>query len=130
MKCLDCPNEIEVNKRGPKRKRCQDCKAARQSAYYQEWYSTHGRDQRKHGGYSDRVMAYKRANPEKISAHQAVARALKNGVLVRPNTCSRCGFDVLAIAHHPDYSKPLDVIWLCDQCHVRLHKELLKAIPQ
>jgi hypothetical protein len=27
------------------------------------------------------------------------------------------------IAHHSDYSKPLDIEWLCNSCHERLHAE-------
>jgi hypothetical protein len=33
----------------------------------------------------------------------------------------KCGsYDVEM--HHPDYSKPLLVIWLCRPCHLALHK--------
>lgn len=28
-------------------------------------------------------------------------------------------------AHHEDYSKPLDIIWLCRQCHLDYHKGLI-----
>jgi len=27
-------------------------------------------------------------------------------------------------AHHPDYSKPLEVIYLCVYCHHKLHVEM------
>ena len=53
--------------------------------------------------------------PEKNRAHMAVARAIKSGKLIR-QPCEVCG-DVKSQAHHPDYSKPLDVQWLCLKHH-------------
>jgi hypothetical protein len=38
-------------------------------------------------------------------------------------SCSVCGKE-RAQAHHEDYSKPLDVIWLCPLHHSQRHKEL------
>jgi hypothetical protein len=29
------------------------------------------------------------------------------------------------LAHHEDYDRPLDVMWLCQPCHKQRHKELL-----
>jgi len=56
--------------------------------------------------------------PEKHKAHQAVKRALRNGTLVK-SPCS-CGVEEV-VAHHEDYSKPLEVIWICRKCHTKLH---------
>ena len=57
-------------------------------------------------------------------AYGKVRTALKNGDLVRPSSCSRCGrtgvcSDGRSIiqAHHHDYSKPLEVEWICSSCH-------------
>ena len=49
-------------------------------------------------------------------------RALKAGVLVRPDTCTDCGRDgALMDAVHADYDRPLEVLWLCRRCHHRLN---------
>lgn len=51
-------------------------------------------------------------------ARTAVYEAVKKGTLVRPSTCSSCGraSDRIEAAHH-DYTKPLNVRWLCVPCH-------------
>lgn len=55
--------------------------------------------------------AERRRNRNKQRARQAVARAIKRGDLVR-NQCEVCG-NPKSEAHHNDYTKPLDVRWLC-----------------
>ena len=52
-----------------------------------------------------------------ITAQIAFHRALRNGLLKRPDKCSRCGLIGKIEGHHPDYDKPLEVIWLCRKCH-------------
>jgi hypothetical protein len=59
----------------------------------------------------------------RVAAHSAVARAIRSGALVR-QPCERCGA-VKAYAHHEDYDKKLEVMWLCQPCHKQRHKELL-----
>jgi ribosomal protein S27AE len=44
--------------------------------------------------------------------------------LIRPDTCSKCGESGYIVAHHHDYDKPLDVIWLCLRCDRQLHADL------
>ena len=58
----------------------------------------------------------------RTTAHNAVARAIKKGDLVR-SPCIRCGKEK-SVAHHEDYDKPLEVMWLCQPCHKQRHKEL------
>lgn len=60
-------------------------------------------------------------NPEKKRAHLLVKRALKSGKLHR-HPCFVCGNK--AQAHHDDYSKPLDVIWVCPKHHGELHVKI------
>jgi hypothetical protein len=57
-------------------------------------------------------------------AHNSVARAIRSGSLLR-QPCCRCG-EVKSIAHHEDYDKPLEVMWLCQPCHKQRHKEMKK----
>jgi hypothetical protein len=60
---------------------------------------------------------YRQKYPEKNSAHSKVGYALKTGVLIRPDHCSKCGLICKPEAHHPDYKKPLEVVWVCKPCH-------------
>lgn len=57
--------------------------------------------------------------PERSKANAAVARAVKNGTL-RKQPCWCCGSPVVE-GHHPDYSRPLDVVWLCPEHHKAIH---------
>ena len=56
-------------------------------------------------------------------AHNAVANALREGRLVR-QPCEVCGRAEAVQAHHDDYSKPLDVHWLCMDHHKAHHAAL------
>lgn len=53
------------------------------------------------------------------AARQLVHRAVKMGRLKRPQVCEDCSRRCKAHAHHDDYSKPLEVRWLCPKCHYR-----------
>lgn len=55
--------------------------------------------------------------PEKIRARTAVTLAIKRGELTRPTECPKCGIKCTPEASHHDYSRPLDIEWLCRRCH-------------
>src|SRR3990167_11210832 len=57
-----------------------------------------------------------------VRADKKVHYALALGRLVR-QACEQCG-EPKTDAHHDDYSKPLDVRWLCRSCHRIFHSEL------
>ena len=75
---------------------------------------------------SNAAKEYRIRNPEKESAHLIVANAIKSGKLIK-GPCYICGSTKRINCHHPDYNKPLDVIFLCPIHHSRLHK-ILKLI--
>jgi hypothetical protein len=54
-------------------------------------------------------------------AYCVVRQALRLGVIQR-EPCAMCGRE--AVAHHPDYSKPLDIQWLCQSHHMAEHRRL------
>lgn len=58
----------------------------------------------------------------KVSANDAVKKALKSGRITR-KPCEVCGVEQRIHAHHDDYSKPLDVRWLCRKHHDEWHAE-------
>lgn len=82
----------------------------------------------------ERVVAntreWRRRNPEKLAAHNAVARALRSGKLVKgPCECEGADCNGPVHAHHDDYSKPLEVRWLCGLHHHEHHAAMRRARP-
>lgn len=65
------------------------------------------------------------ANRHKTRAQLRARRAMVKGLLVKQN-CQNCGRPD-SHAHHEDYSKPLDVMWLCSTCHGALHAQKRRA---
>ena len=54
-------------------------------------------------------------------------QAPKSGELIKPDHCDRCGKKAKRIeGHHGNYSRPLEVDWLCLRCHRAEHKRLRK----
>lgn len=72
-------------------------------------------------------------DPVKKRATELLNMAVVRGDLVRPDICSACGGrpkGTRICGHHPDYSKPLEVVWLCDRCHAKHHRgEPLTVYP-
>lgn len=66
---------------------------------------------------------YRRKNPEKINAQNAINSAIRSGELARPNLCEMCGRLGYIEAHHDSYDRDrrLVVTWLCRKCHKFLH---------
>ena len=69
---------------------------------------------------------YEKANPVKIAAQKELNQAVAGG-LVEKKPCEVCHKEG-AEAHHDDYSKPLDVRWLCSEHHSEWHRINGRAI--
>jgi len=60
--------------------------------------------------------------PLRRKAHNMVSNYIRDGKLKRPDSCQSCKAECSPEAHHCDYSKPIEVMWLCKNCHVNWHK--------
>jgi hypothetical protein len=60
-----------------------------------------------------------RRTPEQHRASEAVRYAIRTGKITKPETCQNCGKTGAIEAAHWDYSRKLDVCWLCRSCHRR-----------
>ena len=69
-------------------------------------------------------LSFRKKYPEKAFAHDVFAAAIRAGKIKR-NPCEKCG-STKSEGHHEDYSKPLDVVWLCKKHH-REHEKSCRA---
>lgn len=119
-KCKDCTKQDSIENRNSKleyyreydRKRSDNPDRIEMRKEYSKTLSPE---------YTNEIKrAYIKRNPEKRKAHQAVSNAIRDGKLIR-ESCEKCGNDD-SEAHHDDYSKPLDIRWLCKKHHMEFHR--------
>jgi len=67
----------------------------------------------------DKVKEYRAKYLEKMRARDKFKYAIKTGKIIR-QPCQECG-NVKSEGHHTDYTKPLEVIWLCRNHHRKSH---------
>lgn len=70
----------------------------------------------------DIVNKYEDKNSEKRTAWGKVAYAIKKGLLEKPKECQICNLESRLDAHHKNYEKPLEVLFICRICHNAIHK--------
>jgi len=90
--------------------------------YYREYDRERAKNYIRQQASSEISKAWRQVDKRRDFCHNAVSRAIKSGQLVR-QPCLRCGNEK-SLAHHEDYDKPLDVMWLCQPCHKQRHKEI------
>jgi rubrerythrin len=65
---------------------------------------------------------YDENHPDAVVAVRILNGGIRAKRIVKPKYCSACGKTGLIHGHHPDYSKPLEVVWLCPKCHTMAHR--------
>lgn len=81
-----------------------------------------GKEPKRIKAVTEITRAWRAEDTRRVLAHSSVARAIRNGSLLRL-PCIKCGKEK-SVAHHEDYDKPLEVVWLCQPCHKQRHKEI------
>jgi len=80
------------------------------------------KEYRKSGSYKKSLKKWIDKNPEKQKAHRIYSNEVKKGNIIK-GSCEVCGKKKVD-AHHDDYSKPLDVRYLCRLHHMEHHSKL------
>lgn len=69
-----------------------------------------------------RPSKFTRMKDDGLNARKMVRASLREFKL-QSGKCSECG-NGNVVAHHEDYSKPLEIVWLCKSHHSERHHEL------
>ena len=88
---------------------------------------------------SERLRKYRKTEIGRLNTNKAVYKSVKKlyykqkarlflnlnvrmGRIKKPTKCQVCNKKSKVEGHHKDYKKPLDVIWLCRNCHKLEHR--------
>jgi hypothetical protein len=64
---------------------------------------------------------YINKHPGRRTAHVALGNAVRDGRVIPWPVCAIPDCNCKPEAHHPDYGRPLDVVWLCRKHHKGAH---------
>lgn len=140
--CKQCKKHLPISNFYATDTSCKPCRRKKVNEYRQkniERIKAYDRDRgnlphrvagrKEYAKTEDGKKAFKRArqkwlsqNPIKRATHLILEYAVRSGRLDKPKCCSDCGAKGRIHGHHEDYTKPLDVIWLCAMCHAAIHK--------
>lgn len=149
-KCVKCGQEKKITAYGKNKASkdglhyaCKECVNAASRAYFEshreqvlqknkeKGAEVRARFAEKHG--AEYLNAYQRDyykhNPSRqrrAYAYGQLAQALAKGTVIKSHKCEMCsveeGNGMKIEAHHKDYLKPLEVMWLCKKCHGKVHQ--------
>src|SRR5580704_4071150 len=104
---------------------CSKCKINPRRALGQSYcancHATYHRTYRKLHPEYDHISHMTPERCEKARIRAKARAEVRYCRLIKLN-CQRCGAEK-SEAHHPDYLKPLDVVWLCAPCHRFIHRQ-------
>lgn len=133
--CFKCGRILDIKEFYPHKEmkdghlgKCKDCtkrdvfiRSRQKTDQIKEYEKARSQTEKRKQSRRFYVAKYNKEHPERLAINHRVARAIKSGKILKPECCSICGKKGKTVAHHHDYSKPLDVIFVCQSCHKRIH---------
>jgi hypothetical protein len=120
--CIHCKIEkpfsdfaVRTNRKVGVYGHCRECDAKKSKLGYEK------HKEKRREAIRGKRKVVKLKSPEKVAARDKVSNAVRDGRLFK-KPCEVCSKKKVE-AHHPDYSKPLDVKWLCTKHHKELHRK-------
>ena len=105
-KCIDCTKRDVLAHRAGSRERIREYDKARNKLPHR----------------LAQIKNYRFDHPDRRKAQATLQRALRSGAVDRWPVCEVPTCDnSRPHAHHPDYSRPLMVVWLCREHHAQAH---------
>lgn len=117
--CLNCNKEFTITYWKNKKYCCRNCKSNYLSQ--QKRYNPITRDNHIKKSV-EAVAKWREKNAHKRKAHRVVEWAVKTGKIIKPKICPVCDNFGFIHSHHKDYSKPLEIEWMCSKCHGLEHR--------
>ena len=130
-KCIECAKK-DVNKRYDTLKDSPEFILAERNRTRERYYRLKYKDKYVQSGEQKRrtIEKYFDNYPERKKVANIVSNKIRDGHLEK-QPCEICKSTINVQAHHEDYSKPLDITWLCVKCHnqrhVFLREQLLRS---
>jgi hypothetical protein len=126
MFCKTCQQEkAEGAFYASNRARCKECIKSSVRAnrlekidYYRQYDRMRASQPHRTANNFQQSQSWRQEYPNRRRAQGMVQHALRAGKL-KKQPCWVCGSN--AVAHHPDYDRPLDVVWLCQPHHKQAH---------
>lgn len=105
----------------------------KRDGYRREYNSAWLKTEKGRASHAQSVRRRNLMHPDRRAANVILGNAVRDGKIRKPLYCSRC-FDCpprrQLHAHHEDYSKPLDVEWICAKCHGLEHYGEAPEVPE
>lgn len=110
--CKKCHVKTSIESRDPEKHRRTN----------REWMRSSEYGKRPEVRERERMRSRRRTRSIASKCRDLLNDAVRVGVVIRATICSECGRKDLRIqAHHESFYRPLDVEWLCTECHGRRH---------
>lgn len=129
--CTKCNTEKNLSgfgrdsrKKDDLQSQCSQCDYDRNLKWYRKngkrYYAKYIKTEERKEYMKECAKKHRDTYPDKCKARSSVSNAIQSGRLIK-QPC-HCGESEVE-AHHEDYSKPLDVQWLCVKHHKELHRK-------